>query len=71
MIDFLRANTFVSREEYMWEWTIPQITLSSIDFTRVEYKKDKKKESKSGDGYMNDKVVQQPQSAEEFIAMFK
>ena len=45
MIDFLRANTFVSREEYMWKWTIPQITLSSMDFTRVEYKKDKKKEN--------------------------
>lgn len=71
MIDFLRANTFVSREEYMWKWTIPQITLSSMDFTRVEYKKDKKKETKSEDGYMNDKIVRQPKSAEEFIAMFK
>lgn len=71
MIDFLRANPFVSREEYMWGMTIPQITLASMDFTRVEYKKEKKEEKNSGDGYINDKVAQQPKSAEEFIAMFK
>ena len=71
MIDFLRANPFVSREQYMWEWTIPQITLSSMDFTRVEYKKEKKEAKKSGDGYMNQRVEEQPKNAEEFLAMFK
>lgn len=37
MIDFLRANPWCSREEYMWEMTIPQIKLASIDFSHVEY----------------------------------
>jgi hypothetical protein len=55
----------------MWEWTIPQITLSSMDFTRVEYKKEKKEAKKSGDGYMNQRVEEQPKNAEEFLAMFK
>ena len=50
MIDFLKANPYVSREEYMWEWTIPQIKLASIDFTHVKYTDDKKKKSDIFDG---------------------
>lgn len=41
MIDFLRANPFVSKEEYMWQWTVPQIRLASYDFSHIEYLKDK------------------------------
>lgn len=37
MVDFLKANPYVTREEYMWEWTIPQIKLASYDFTHVKY----------------------------------
>lgn len=37
MVDFLRANPYVTREEYMWVWTIPQIRLASYDFTHVKY----------------------------------
>lgn len=37
MIDFLRANPYVTREEYLWQWTIPQIKLASYDFSHVEY----------------------------------
>lgn len=37
MIDFLRANPYVTREEYLWEWTVPQIKLAMYDYTRVEY----------------------------------
>ena len=40
----------VSREEYMWKWTIPQIKLASIDFTHVKYTDDKKKKSDIFDG---------------------
>lgn len=59
MIDFLRANPWCSREEYMWEMTIPQIKLASIDFSHVEYlseNKSKKREGKvinSGDDLKN------------------
>ena len=66
MIDFLRANTFVSKEEYMWKWTIPQITLSSIDFTRVEYKKEKK-DKKEVEHKVDKSKVAQPKNAEEFL----
>lgn len=37
MTDFLKANPYVSREEYMWEWTVPQVRLSSFDFTHSVY----------------------------------
>lgn len=67
MIDFLRANPFVSKEEYMWKWTIPQITLSSLDFTRVEYKKEKKDSKEVDPGKMDSSKVAQPKNAEEFL----
>ena len=37
MIDFLRANPYVSKEEYLWKWTIPQVTLASLDYSHVEH----------------------------------
>lgn len=37
MIDFLKAFPFVSKEEYMWKWTVPQIKLASADNTHVRY----------------------------------
>ena len=37
MIDFLRANPYVSKEEYLWEWTIPQVKLASLDYSHVEH----------------------------------
>ena len=41
MIDFLRANTFVSKEEYQWSWSVPQIKLASSDFTYTKYLSEK------------------------------
>lgn len=49
MIDFLRANPWCSREEYMWEMTIPQIKLASIDFSHVEYLSEKTKSNRHKD----------------------
>lgn len=37
MIDFLRSNTWCTKEEYMWGMTIGQIRLSGIDFSHIEY----------------------------------
>ena len=37
MVDFLKANPYVTREQYMWEWTIPQIRLATYDYTHVNY----------------------------------
>ena len=47
MVDFLRANPYVTREEYMWEWTIPQIRLASYDFTHVKYLSEKEAKKKN------------------------
>lgn len=37
MIDFLRSNTWCSREEYMWEMTVGQVRLASFDFSHIKY----------------------------------
>lgn len=37
MIDFLKANPSVTRDEYIWSWTVPQIRLAAYDNTHVEY----------------------------------
>lgn len=44
MIDFLRANTWCSQEEYKWQMTVPQVRLASMDFTHIEYLSDKEKQ---------------------------
>lgn len=55
MIDFLRSNTWCSREEYLWGMTIGQVRLSSFDFSHVEYgNKDKKKKKVSKIGSVDD-----------------
>ncbi len=43
MIDFLRANTWCSQEEYKWRMTVPQVRLASMDFTHIEYLSDEEK----------------------------
>lgn len=43
MIDFLRANTWCTVEQYKWSMTVAQINLASCDYSRIEY--DKKKDS--------------------------
>ena len=37
MIDFLKNNPTVTKGDYLWKWTVPQIRLASYDFTRVNY----------------------------------
>lgn len=37
MCDFLRANPWCSRHEYLWDMTIAQVKLASIDFSHNEY----------------------------------
>lgn len=32
----------ITRESYLWEWTVPQINLARYDSTHIEYSKDKK-----------------------------
>lgn len=37
MIDFLKAHPQVTRDEYLWRWTVPQVELATIDNTHIEY----------------------------------
>lgn len=37
MIDFLKANPYVTRDEYLWSWSVPQVQLAMFDNTHVEY----------------------------------
>jgi len=55
MIDFLRANTWCSQEEYKWGMTVPQVRLASMDFTHIEYLSDSEK--KQGDKLKNATVI--------------
>lgn len=47
MADFLKANPYVTRDEYMWKWTVPQIRLVSYDFTHVNYLSEEEAENKN------------------------
>lgn len=48
MIDFLRANTWCSQDEYKWGMTVPQVRLASMDFTHMEYLSDSEKGKRNG-----------------------
>jgi hypothetical protein len=48
MIDFLRANTWCSQEQYKWHMTVPQVRLAGMDFSHVEYLSDKEQARQKG-----------------------
>lgn len=50
MIDFLRANTWCSREEYLWGMTVAQVSLASSDFSHIDYSERRSKRKKRGGG---------------------
>lgn len=37
MVDFLKANPFVSMEDYLWKYSVPYLRLMAVDNTRVIY----------------------------------
>lgn len=41
MIDFLRTNPFVTKDDYQWAWSVPQIKLANSDFTHTKYLSEK------------------------------
>lgn len=36
MMDFIKLYPSVTREQYMWEWSVPQIKLAMIDYSHTE-----------------------------------
>ena len=54
MIDFLRANTWCSQEEYKWRMTVPQVRLAGMDFSHVEYLSEKEKSKRNDNAFVLD-----------------
>jgi len=46
MCDFLKANPWCSRNEYLWDMTIPQIKIASLDYSHTEYIASKEEKEK-------------------------
>ena len=58
MVDFLKANPFVTMDEYRWKYSVPYLRLMAVDNTRVIYLSEeqaKKRKTKkySGNSSMN------------------
>lgn len=51
MMDFIKAYPSVTKEQYMWEWTVPQITIASADSTHVVYLTEKQAEMRKARRY--------------------
>lgn len=60
MVDFLKANPFVSMESYKWELSSPMIKIMCADNTHIHYLSEKEKKMKNAvvinsvDDLMND-----------------
>lgn len=35
-MDFLKSFPSVTRDDYLWRWTVPQVLLASYDFTHLD-----------------------------------
>lgn len=56
MMDFLKAFPSVTKEQYMWEWTVPQIRLASADNTHVVYLTEKQTEMRKTKKYNSSNI---------------
>lgn len=45
-MDFLKNFPFVTKDEYMWKWTVPQVKLASADYTHINYLTEKQVEAR-------------------------
>lgn len=60
MVDFLKANPFVTMDEYLWVLSVPMIKIMSMDFTHIHYLTDNEQKKKnatvinSAEDLMND-----------------
>ena len=56
MMDFISDNPSVTKEAYMWEWTVPQIRIASADKTRVRYLSEKEAEARKAKSYNGNNI---------------
>lgn len=47
MVDFLKANPFISMETYKWELSSPMIKIMSSDNTHIHYSSEKEQKMKN------------------------
>ena len=47
MVDFLKANPFVSMEDYKWRLSFPMIKIMAMDNTHINYLSDKQIERRN------------------------
>ena len=46
MVDFLKANPFMTMEDYLWKYSIPMIKIMGMDNSHVNYLSEKEVEGK-------------------------
>ena len=44
MVDFLKANPFMTMDEYLWKYSIPMIKIMGMDNSHVKYISEKQKQ---------------------------
>ena len=44
MVDFLKANPFVTMEDYKWKLSVPMIKIMSMDNSHINYLSEKQAE---------------------------
>lgn len=55
-MDFIKAFPSVTKEQYMWEWTVPQIRIASADSTHVVYLTEKQAEIRKTKKYNSNNI---------------
>lgn len=46
MVDFLKANPFMTMEDYLWKYSIPMIKIMGMDNSHVNYLSEKQSKNK-------------------------
>ena len=60
MVDFLKANPFMSMEDYLWKYSIPMIKIMGMDNSHVNYLSEKQTENRKFKNIdMNGKSVEE------------
>ena len=48
MVDFLKANLFMTMEDYLWKYSIPMIKIMGMDNSHVNYLSEKQSKNRGG-----------------------
>lgn len=60
MVDFLKANPFMTMEDYLWKYSIPMIKIMGMDNSHVNYLSEKQTKNRGFKNIdMNGKSVEE------------